>query len=253
MIRIAICDDDLQEIERAQSLLTRYKQEHPHYEITVVSFSAPFELLSYVEENGGVEIFLLDVYMDGMLGTEVARELRQLDEMGEIIFLTTSRDHAMDAFEVNAAQYLTKPYTESTLFSALDRVLKRLKVERRHIITLKTSEGIVRLFSRDVVFTESGRNNYQILHTIKGEKIEVRMTSTELFELLLPAKVFFRCGASINLNLKYIRQIRKDAIIFDSGEHLAYPYRAHKKLKEAFLSFQMVSEELTGWQIPRIR
>lgn len=176
MIRIAICDDDLQEIERAQSLLTRYKQEHPHYEITVVSFSAPFELLSYVEENGGVEIFLLDVYMDGMLGTEVARELRQLDEMGEIIFLTTSRDHAMDAFEVNAAQYLTKPYTESTLFSALDRVLKRLKVERRHIITLKTSEGIVRLFSRDVVFTESGRNNYQILHTIKGEKNEVRMT-----------------------------------------------------------------------------
>lgn len=105
------------------------------------------------------------------------------------------------------------------------------------MITLKTSEGVVRLFSRNVVFTETGRNNYQVIHTLSGEKIEVRMTSTEIFELLLPAKFFVRCGASINLNLKYIRQIRKDAIIFDSGEQLTYPYRAYQKLKEAFLCF----------------
>lgn len=243
MISIAICDDESLELERAHSFLTRYIQEHPQYEITIVSFSAPLELLCYVKEHGGFDIFILDVYMAGMLGTDAARELRRFDDNGEIIFLTTSRDHAIDAFEVDAAQYLIKPYTESTIFSALDKVLNRLNVERRHIITLKTSEGIVRLFSRNVVFTETGRNNYQIIHTIQGEKIEVRMTSTELFELLLPAKFFARCGVSINLNLKHIRQIRKDTIIFDSGEYLAYPYRAYQRLKEAFLCFQMSTEE----------
>ena len=243
MIHIAICDDELVELERAHSLLTKYKQENPNYKITMVFFSAPFELLSYVEEHGGFDIFLLDVYMIGMLGTEAARELRQLDDKGEIIFLTTSRDHAVDAFEVNASQYLVKPYTEIALFAALDKVLKRLYGERRHIITLKTSEGMVRLFTRNVVFTETGRNNYQVIHTIDGEKIEVRITSTELFELLLPAKYFVRCGASINVNLKFIRQIRKDTITFDSGEQLAYPYRAYQTLKEAFLGFQMSTDE----------
>lgn len=243
MIRIAICDDKIQELELAHSFLARYMQKNPQYQISIVSFSAPLELLCNVEKHGGFDIYLLDVYMAGMLGTDAARELRQLGDKGEIIFLTTSRAHAMDAFEVDAAQYLTKPYAETTFFAALDKVLKRLNIERRHMITLKTPEGTARLFTRSVIFTESGRNNYQIIHTIQGEKIEVRITASDLFELLSPAKSFVRCGASININLRFIRQITKEAIIFDSGEHLTYPYRAFQRLKEEFLRFQMVSED----------
>ena len=243
MILIAICDDELQELERTYSVLTEYMQKHPQYEITIHSFSTPVELLSYVAEHGGFDILLLDIYMDGMLGTDVARELRQLGDDGEFIFITTSRDHAMEAFEVEAAQYLVKPYNETSIFTALDKVMQRINQDRRVVVTLKTSEGIIRLAIRDVVFTETGRNNYQILHTIQGKKLEVRMTATELFELLAQNKLFIRCGASINLNLKYVRQISKDTITFDTGEHLAYPYRAYQKLKEAFLRFQMFTEE----------
>jgi len=242
MINIAICDDEMQELERAYGFLTRYKQENNKYEISIVSFSSPLELLCYVEDHGGFDIYLLDVYMAGMLGTDAARELRKLDDKGEIIFLTTSRHHAVDAFEVDAAQYLVKPYTESTFLSALDKVFNRLNVERRLMITLKTAEGTVRLFTRDVVFTESGRNNYQIIHTIQGVKIEVRITASTLFDLLSPAKFFIRCGASINLNLRFIRQITKELIIFDSGEQIAYPYRAYQNLKDEFLRFQMSAE-----------
>jgi len=243
MTSIAICDDELQELERANNFLARYIQEHPQYEITIHSFSAPLELLSYVAEHGGFDILLLDIYMAGMLGTDAARELRNLGDDGDIIFLTTSRDHALDAFEVDAAQYLVKPYVESQIFAALDKVIKRQNVERREMITLKTSEGITRIAPRNVVFTETGRNNYQIIHTIQGKKLEVRMTASELFELLSQNKYFVRCGVSINLNLKFIRQISKDAITFDTGEHLAYPYRSYQKLKEAFLRFQMFVEE----------
>ncbi|MBN2221927.1 MAG: response regulator transcription factor [Vallitaleaceae bacterium] len=243
MIRIAICDDEQQEIERVHHFLKEYTNKYPQYEISTVTFTAPLELLSYVEEKGGFDVFFLDIYMAGMLGTEAARALRRFDGSGEIVFLTSSRDHAIEAFEVNAAQYLIKPYSESSIFSALDQVMKRLKVDRRHMLKLKTSEGMIRLYSRNVVYTETGKNNFQIIHTIQGEKIEVRMTSTELFELLQPTNYFVRCGVSFNLNLKYIRQIRKDAIVFDSGEQLAYPYRSYPKLKEAFLCFQMSSEE----------
>jgi hypothetical protein len=112
-------------------------------------------------------------------------------------------------------------------------------------ITLKTSEGIMRLTLRDVVFTETSRNNYQLIHTIQGKTLEARMTASELFELLSQNKFFVRCGVSLNLNLKYIRQISKDAITFDTGERLAYPYRAYPKLKEEFLRFQMSAEDST--------
>jgi DNA-binding LytR/AlgR family response regulator len=243
MIYIAICDDDLQEIERAYDLLTRYIKEHPQHEITMQSFSAPFELLSYVEANGGFDILILDIYMAGMLGTDAARELRKLGDQGEFIFITSSRNHAVEAFEVEAAQYLIKPYAESSFLAALDKVMQRITKDRRVVVTLKTSEGMTRLAIRDVVFTETGRNNYQIIHTIQEKKLEVRMTALELFELLSQNKFFVRCGASINLNLKFIRQISKDTIIFDTGEHLAYPYRSYQKLKVAFLRFQMFTGE----------
>ena len=54
MINIAICDDEMQELERAHGFLTRYKQEHTKYEISIVSFSAPLELLYYVEGHGEI-------------------------------------------------------------------------------------------------------------------------------------------------------------------------------------------------------
>lgn len=243
MIRIAICDDEPLEINRAENILMRYALEHPQYQIKIYSFVAPLELLSHVEERGGFDVMLLDVYMTGILGTDTARELRKLGDDAEIIFLTTSKDHALDAFEVNAAQYLVKPYEELCLFAALDKVMQRINVERRGVITLKTSEGIARLAPRDVVFTETGRNNYQIMHTIQGKKLEVRMTASELFELLSQNKYFIRCGVSLSLNLKYIRQISKDAIVFDTGERLAYPYRVYQKLKDEFMLFQMNEED----------
>jgi len=243
MIHIAICDDEPQELANAKALLSKYAFEHPEYEIKTCSFLAPLELLSYISEQGGFDVLLLDVYMAGMLGTDTARELRQLGDDAEIIFLTTSKDHAVDAFEVDAAQYLVKPYTQAALFAALDKVIGRTNLDRRCIIALKTSEGITRLSPQDVVFTETSRNNYQTIHTTKGKLLEVRMTASELFELLSQNKFFVRCGASINLNLKYIRQISKDCITFDTGERLTYPYRVYHALKEEFLRFQMSTED----------
>lgn len=243
MINIAICDDESLQVKLNCELLRRYIEKHPQYQINIVSFSEPLELLTYVEKHRGFDIYLLDVYMSDMLGTEAARELRKLSNNGEIIFITSSKDHAIDAFKVDASQYLIKPYIEKNVFAALDKVFSRVKIERRHIITLKTSEGIVCLQARYVIYTVTGRNNYQIIHTINGEKMEVRMTTTELFELLCQTKSFVRCGAALNLNLKYIKQIKSDVIVLDSGDQLSYPYRAYKKLKVDFLSYQMFAEE----------
>ena len=239
MINIAICDDKSEEREFIRNLLMLYANKCQQYEIEIYEFAAPLELLTYISKHGGFDVLLLDIYMPGILGTEVARDLRKLGDDCEIIFITTSREHAVEAFEVNASQYLVKPYTKEKLFLALDKVFQRISIARQNIITFKTSEGITRIDPQNVVFTETGRNNYQIIHTIKGEMLEVRMTSKNMFELLCKNKSFIRCGASISLNLKYVRKISKDCIIFDTGTKLSYPYRAYKELKEAFLNFQM--------------
>lgn len=243
MVKIALCDDDKKQLELMKDFFAKYKQEHPHIEISIASFVSPLELLTYVETRGGFDIYLLDVYMSGILGTQAAKQLRDLGDKGEIIFITSSRDHALEAFEVEANQYLIKPFVESTLVTLMDKVFERLNLERRHYIHVKTNKGFMRIFTRDIVFTEAGRNNYQLIHLKSKEIFEIRMTSAELFELLTPTNTFVKCGVSISMNLRYIRQITKESIFFDTGEHITYPYRAYQKLKDQFLSFQLSSEK----------
>lgn len=243
MIKIAICDDEVPELAFAHELVRKYVSRHQRDEIEISTFSAPLELLANIDEQGRFDILLLDVYMSGMLGTDAARELRHLGDEVEIIFITNSLDHSLEAFEVDAVQYLVKPYGEERLFAALDKIMGGKLVDNRVVVTLKTIDGITRLEPRDVVFTETGRNNYQIIHTIQGKTMEVRMTASELFVLLSQNKFFIRCGVSLSVNLKYVRQISKDVITFDTGECLPYPYRAYQKLKEEFLRFQMSVED----------
>lgn len=243
MIRIGICDDNSQELEFAEDLIKKYNEESPQYDIIVHRFSTSLDMLSYVEEHGGFDVLFLDVFMPGMLGTDAARELRQLGEQSEIIFITSSRDHSLDAFEVDASQYLIKPYSKSEIYLALDKVMRRINKDRREIITLKTLDGYTRVSPREVVFTQTERNNYQSIYTIQGKRLEVRMTTLKLFELFSNNKYMIRCGVSLNVNLKYIRQISKDSITFDTGQTISYPYRAYSKLKEDFLSFQLYPED----------
>lgn len=242
-MRIGICDDESRERERAENFLEECLQGSPYQGAVVTSFSDPLELLSHVREQGEFDILLLDVYMHGMLGTEVARELRQLGYSGEILFLTTSRDHALDAFDVGAALYLNKPCTQSAFHAALSKVLDRVDGAQHHKVKLETGAGEVQFFARDVVFSEESRNHVQLVHTVQGEQLEVRMTAGTLFSLLAPSGLFVKCGDTVNLNLKHVRQIRKNAILLDSGVELAYPHRSYHMLKERFLRFHMESDE----------
>jgi len=246
MIKIAICDDEPQELVHEAELLIQYAGEHYEYQLKISTFSSPLEMLSVISEKGSFDILLLDVYMAGMLGTEAARELRALGDNAEIIFLTTSKEHALTAFEVDAAKYLVKPYSVQDFFAAMDKVMKRIAVNESRIFTIKTAQGITKLATHEVVFTETNKNNYQTIHTVQGKTLTVRMTSTELFELLAQDPSFVKCGAAFNINLKYIRQISRETILFDTGQRLYIPYRIYPQLKEEFLCYQLSDSDSNG-------
>src|SRR4030095_6320503 len=70
------------------------------------------------------------VQMPGLTGFEVARRLLEDGSPTHIIFVTAYDQHAIEAFEVNAVDYLLKPVEQSRLEMALDRARKRISVDR---------------------------------------------------------------------------------------------------------------------------
>lgn len=236
MISIAVCDDELQELERASKLLKQYTCEHPQYEIKIHTFSAPLELIAYVAANGGFDVLLLDVYMPGILGTDAARELREMGDNCQIIFLTTSRDHAIDAFSLNAAHYLVKPYSEKAFFTALDKVLENLTKKDEVYITVKSTDGISRVDLSKLVYSEA-ENHLQRLYMSDGRTIVVRKSSIELFELLEEDPRFYKCGNTYIINMDYIVELLSKSVVFSTGAKIQILSRKYTEFKKLYMDY----------------
>ena len=125
MIKIAICDDEKKELETVYALLTDAAQD-----LGIVCRCSLFEsgekLLDEIENGHTVyDIALLDIYMKELSGIRAAEQLAGLCPETAVVFITTSQEHAVDAFTLEALHYLVKPVDAGQLRTVLERYLKK--------------------------------------------------------------------------------------------------------------------------------
>jgi len=85
-MKIAICDDDSQDLLRIASLVESYRNIHKA-DLTYISFQSAAELLFSMERTD-YDVLFLDVLMPGLNGMQAAREIREQNRHVEIVFLT---------------------------------------------------------------------------------------------------------------------------------------------------------------------
>jgi two-component system response regulator AlgR len=115
-LRLFIADDEPPARERIGALLDDLGEECP---TEIVGEAANgFEVLERLPASGA-EVLLLDINMPGLSGLEVARHLAPLEAGPAIVFVTAHDGHALEAFELNALDYLLKPVRAARLAAAL--------------------------------------------------------------------------------------------------------------------------------------
>ena len=113
MLRM-ICDDQKSELETVQKLLEDYAGEHPDLFLSIRCFSNPLDMLDEMDRSGAPDIALLDICMPGLLGTDIAREIkRKSEDAADIIFLTASPDFAVEALLCMSTTILQSPTRKS--------------------------------------------------------------------------------------------------------------------------------------------
>ena len=108
MRSIAVLDDEKSYLDSVLALLEEYESERNEHFATE-RFINPSDFLDKLESGAVYDIYLLDIYMPGITGMSIATELRSRGVKSPIIFLTSSTDHALQAFGVDATHYLLKP------------------------------------------------------------------------------------------------------------------------------------------------
>lgn len=237
MYLIVICDDMELEIEKTEQIIDHYKLLHPELDLVVESFESAEELLYMVtEENYEPDLIFLDIYMSGLSGTEAARKLRAIGNKSEIVFLTTSTEHALEAFGVDAAQYLVKPVTEEMVFRILERFLANEREARKRFLILRVEGRIRRVAVSEIIYCEA-QGKTQCLYLADSEQLILRKTMAEICGMLSPYPEFVRVGAAYIINLEYIDNLNALDICLATGKKLYLPRGAYKSLKEQYFQY----------------
>ena len=104
------------------------------------------EAIRIIDEHNP-DVVMLDVQMPGLTGFEVARRLLHSGVESQIVFVTAYDQHAIEAFDVNAVDYLLKPVEPSRLATAVERVRKRIASDRVPP-RVRSGEDLERLLQR---------------------------------------------------------------------------------------------------------
>lgn len=118
MIRIAAVDDEMHVLERFERMVLKIKE----LELCGL-FETGEQLLSYLKEQPLDAVFL-DIEMPGVNGLQLSERILDLSETIDIIFVTAFNQYAVEAFELQAMDYIMKPLTEERLEKTVKRLLK---------------------------------------------------------------------------------------------------------------------------------
>jgi DNA-binding LytR/AlgR family response regulator len=237
MINIVICDDDTRELQKTKNLCQSYADAHKEIDIRIESFAMAAELLKKISEGQyQYDVLLLDIYMPELTGVELARKLRERQDNCQIVFLTTSKEHAVEAFSLHAAHYLVKPYTGAQLENALDKAIAAIEKAKKANLLLKTSIGLQKINMSDILYSETDKH-IQIIHLQNGACLQVRITCGDLFDLLSCDSRFYKCGSTYIINLDKLTKITTKNLLLQNGEELPMQRRQYKELVERYMNF----------------
>ena len=228
-LKIAICDDEQNQIEYLTSIVSAWSKENGHI-CEMRTFPSAEAFLFAYEDDNAYDILLLDIEMKHITGVDLAKGIRKKDQTVQIIFITGYSEYISEGYEVAALHYLMKPVSQHKLFSVLDRAAEKIK-QNEKCLNLPLSGEMVRVPLHEIKYLDV-HQNYVTVHG-KAD-YTVKRTLGE-FEDLLDTR-FTRVGRAMIVNLTYISRVTKTDVYLSDGTVLPLPRGAYEPLNRAIIT-----------------
>lgn len=229
MIKITICDDDKEMCRLLSDTISQKLDSfHESYRITCHTHAAG--LLAAPPDS---DLLFLDIRMPGTGGISLAKQLRKQNFSGAIIFVTVLKDHMLDAFEVEAFDYLCKPIDEIRLENALKRFLKRRDSQKEANLLIRTANRCRTIRLCDIYYCEV-INRKIYLHTADGT-VDYYGKLKEV-ERQLDDR-FIKCHRSYIINLAFLQEYAGGQILLKNGNQIPVSRSHHQTLLNAMLQY----------------
>ena len=231
MVYIAVCEDEQEHQEKISVLLKKYGAVNCcDFEISF--FSTATDFWEHYQP-GSFNIVFLDIFLENDNGIEIGKKLRNLGEDCQIVFITSSRDFAIEGFELKARHYIIKPIAEEKMFEALNRCLTMIADDTK-CIRIPNGKLEVAIRLKDIIYVEVF-NKVSILHTA-SEEVKTYMSLSEL-EKLLGGTPFLRCHRCSIINMNCVDDYTTADFIMKNGDKVAIPRSNSVAVRQKYLDF----------------
>lgn len=228
-LSIAIVDDVALDIDQLAADIARLSPK-----LSCARFVSGDALLAEYEP-GAFDLIFMDVLMDGSNGIETARKVRQLDPRCLIVFLTSSREHVWQSFEMHPFDYLIKPYAPGQIARILDEATRALALDEPEI-EIRVARRTVHLPLRSIMYAVA-ENHYVSIMTDTGEQ-RTSGTFSELIRQLSDDARFLQCNRGVLVNMDAVLKFDSDRILMRDGTHFPVRQRDKSALFNRFTQYQ---------------
>ncbi|MBP7663420.1 MAG: response regulator transcription factor [Shewanella sp.] len=208
MLKAIIVEDEYLAREELEYLVKS------HSEIDIVaSFEDGLEAFKYLQDHE-VDVVFLDIQIPSIDGLLLAKNLHKSTHPPHVVFVTAYKEFAVEAFELEAFDYILKPYNEPRIISLLQKIeqVGRQAPKPQHEAASNTSRTVNLVKGERIIVTPCE----QIYYAVADEKLTYVYTRTDRYVMQmtisefvsrLPAEGFFRCHRSYCVNINKIREI----------------------------------------------
>ncbi|MBV8637666.1 MAG: response regulator transcription factor [Candidatus Eremiobacteraeota bacterium] len=217
MTRVVIVDDEQSARLRLRLLIQRYD------DLEVVGECASTDEARATIAQLAPDIVFLDIQMPGGSPIDMLRAEHGGRERPAVVFVTAHSAFAVDAFDVDAADYLLKPFTASRFAKALKKARERLGAASGKRLAVRQTDGrVVSLVPSEIVWIEAAGNNLT-LH-LRSTTLKLRATMAAFCERLAEFG-FTRIHRSFAVNVALVRELQpwshgEYVVIMEDGTRL---------------------------------
>ena len=224
-MRIAVCDDVLREQEQFDEAMRGWDPTR-----ATEKFFSGAALLEAAKRTPVFDIAFIDIYMPGENGVDIARELRKTSPETEIVFVTTSENHAVTAFSLGALHYLVKPVTAAGMVEAFRR-LAEARARQRETLSFSVGGDVCTVLLSQICSLECGNHSVEV-SLDDGRRLKTR---TPLYELEQKAgKRFLKVNRGVVVNMDHIERMGTDCCVLRGGSRFFLAVRERSAICAAY-------------------